>query len=209
MKQSLRRLVSPTSRFTPSGRARRRYNCGDQDAWQERAVTAAELWRANAAAWRQHVRSRPLIADFGAGNERMRAVLEIDMGEEYEYRPFDKHPQRPATAQLDAARELPEEDFDLALCLGLIEYLPSIEGIAGLLARSCRFALISYVIADGTSDLTPAEREERGWINHATCAEVAAAFATAGFREVAATRCDADATALWLWQNVGSLETAS
>ncbi len=191
--------LSAVSKLTPAGRARRRYNCGEQDLWDERASAAAQLLAGNRSAW-ERADGRPVsIADFGAGNERMRSLLRATLDSDHSYHPYDLHPQTPTTIQLDVVKGLPDRHFDIAICLGLLEYLPSIPDIAISLRAHCRFALTSYVIADGTSGLDREEREERHWTTHATEAVLLADFAAVGFQPRGTTRTDNGATLIVLW----------
>jgi hypothetical protein len=191
--------LSATSRLTAAGRARRRFNCATQDDWTDRASTAALLLAENGSAWEKAVGRPVAIADFGAGNERMRSVLDAALGIEHTYHPYDLHPQAPTTLQLDVAKGLPERDFDIAICLGLLEYLTSIPALAASLRAHCRFALTSYVALDSPVGLDRDEREERHWSTHATEPELGADFAAAGFEQVATTRSDNDVTTISLW----------
>lgn len=192
------KLTSPTSRLTRAGRARRRFNCDKQGEWDERATAAVELLRETREAWHSTTGS-PAVADFGAGNERLRSMLQAALGEEVDYRPYDLHPQQPTTTYLDVSKGLPAEEFDLAICLGLLEYLPSIAALARELARACRFALVSYVTADSPAAIDTGERIEHGWKSHLRGVEVEAAFEASGFRSVGSRRSDAEMTTIWLW----------
>jgi hypothetical protein len=193
------RLLSAASRLTPAARARRRYNCDDQAQWDERASTAAMVLAQNRSTW-EKATGRPVsIADFGAGNERMRSLLDATLGVDHTYHPYDLHPQLPTTIQLNVVEGLPDRDFDIAICLGLLEYLPSIPALATSLREHCRFALTSYVTADGPASIDRPEREQRNWSTHATETDLQADFAAAGFERIASTRSDNEATSISLW----------
>jgi hypothetical protein len=175
------------------------FNCGEQDKWGERALTAAGLLRDNRSTW-EAVAGRPVsIADFGAGNERLRPILAETLAIEQTYHPFDLHPQQSTTTRLDVTAGLPDRDFDIGICLGLLEYLPSIRALADSLHEHCRFVLASYVISDGPVAIDREAREASQWITHATEAELLADFAAAGFSPIASTRSDNEGTAIWLW----------
>jgi hypothetical protein len=194
-----RRLISATSRLTAAGRARRRFNCAKQEEWDDRAGAAVGLLADNRGAW-EGATGRPVtIADLGAGNERLRALLDARLDVEHTYHPFDLHPQKPTTARLDLGAGLPDRSFDIAACLGLLEYLPSIDALATSLRAHCRFALISYVAADSPISLDRQAREAHNWTTHLTEAELRACFEAAGFLPIASTRSDGDATVIWLW----------
>jgi len=193
-----RKLNSPTSRLTREGRARRRFNCAKQGEWGDRARTAGELLKSNR--WILEATTPPLvIADFGAGNERLRLLLEDSFGESVEYRPYDLHPQLPTTVRLDVAKGLPDGEFDLGVCLGLLEYLPSVPALAQELGRTCRFAMVSYVTADSPVAIPMSHRLELGWANHLAGGELETAFSDAGFRSVGTRTAEGEGTTIWLW----------
>jgi hypothetical protein len=192
-------LISATSRLTAAGRARRRFNCAKQDEWDDRANSAVGLLTENRGIW-EGATGRPVqIADFGAGNERLRSLLDAGLAVEHSYHPFDLHPQKPTTSRLDVAAGLPAREFDVSICLGLLEYLPSIGPLAISLHDVCRFALVSYVASDSPIGLDRRAREGHNWTNHATEGELKDKFEAAGFRPVASTRSDNDATLISLW----------
>lgn len=194
-----RRLLSATSRLTAAGRARRRYNCAKQAEWDERATNSVALLVGKRAAW-EAATGRPVqIADFGAGNERLRSLLDLRFPVEHTYHPFDLYPQKPTTSRLDVGAGLPDHDFDISICLGLLEYLPSVASLATALHEHSRFALTSYVAADSPLALDRRAREENNWVTHSTEAELQAEFEAAGFTPVASTRSEGNATLIWLW----------
>jgi hypothetical protein len=192
-------LFSPTSPLTRKGRARRRYNCEKQSEWDDRAETAVALLIDHHDAWRPAPRHPVAIADFGAGNERLRPLLESQLAGEVEYHPYDLHPQLPTTQRLDVSQGLPDRTFDLGICLGLLEYLPSIPGLAGHLHTRCRFVLVSYVASDSPVAIPYDDRVRHGWTTHLTAAEIEEAFGEAGFSSLGHGTSDGTATALWLW----------
>jgi hypothetical protein len=200
----LRWRLSPNSRLTRDGRARRRYNCVKQGEWGERAEAAVALV-AEHLADRERVGSDPVrIADFGAGNERLRLLLQAGLQGTLDYRSYDLHPQLPTTTRLDVAREMPDADFDVVFCLGLLEYLPSIPDLARRLRTVCRFALVSYVTSDSAVAIPHEERLRHGWTTHLTAKEIETAFDRAGFRLAGSTTSDGEATTLWLWTNLAA-----
>src|SRR5829696_772201 len=97
------------------------FNCADQQSpsWQERAVVAVDLLRESLAG-DPHTSAPLTIADFGAGNERLRDVLAERLGRTHTYHPYDLQPQQPTTASMNLAAELPDRRFDAIFCLGLV-----------------------------------------------------------------------------------------
>jgi hypothetical protein len=203
----LRWLLPPTSKLTRGGRARRRYNCARQEEWGERAEAAVALLAAHEDRCRATTAGSLLVADLGAGNERLRSLLAARLEAEPDYRPYDLHPQLPTTTRLDAAREMPAGKFDVTICLGLLEYLPSVPDLARKLAGTTRFALVSYVTDDSPVAMPRRQRLEHGWTTHLTASEVEAAFTEAGFRQVASAKAEGEITTLWLWENAAVEQT--
>jgi hypothetical protein len=134
------------------------FNCAAQDSpsWDERAAVAVDL--AATLPWTGGVR----VADLGAGNERLREVL-LERLVVSLYEPYDLQPQQASTRQLDVEQALPDGPFDIAFCLGLIEYLQDPHDFLFRLSGVCRYAVASYVIADGAERLSTRQRRARGW----------------------------------------------
>lgn len=195
---SLASLLSPTSSLTRQGRARRRYNCEKQSEWDDRAETAVALLMDQQDAWRPGSRHPVEVADFGAGNERLRTML-VSRVADVQYYPYDLHPQMSTTQRLDLSMGLPDRTFDIAICLGLLEYLPSIPELARNLRTTCRFALISYVTSDSAVAIPHDDRLCHGWTTHLKTGEIERIFNEAGFRLQGRGNSDGTATTLWLW----------
>jgi SAM-dependent methyltransferase len=193
------RATRPTSSSTSRGQASRLFNCDRQGEWDERAEKAVSLWVEHEADWLPKAHAPLHVADFGAGNERLRPLLANALNVDHVYHPYDLHPQRQSTTRLDVSRGLPDRDFDLGICLGLLEYLPSVSDFLADLHRRCRFAITSYVTRDGPAALPHEQRLELGWANHFSRAELEAEFAAAGFRPIATTTVEQGITNLWLW----------
>jgi hypothetical protein len=191
--------MSAASRLTQAGRARRRFNCDEQTEWEDRAIAAARLLGDNPSNWASDLGRPVTIADFGAGNERLRTVLAATLPFEHSYHPFDLYPQKATTTRLNVVTGLPDQTFDVGICLGLLEYLPSISAIADSLYGHCHLALVSFVTADGPASIGRPEREENHWTTHATEAELLADFGFVGFKLVASVRSDQGATFIGLW----------
>lgn len=192
-------LFSPTSQLTREGRARRRYNCEKQSEWDDRAEKAVALLAEHHDAWQPAAGEPAAIADFGADNERLRTLLVSQLSGDLEYHPYDLHPQLPTTQKLDVSRGLPDRAFDVGICLGLLEYLPSIPDLAHELQTTCRFVLNSYVTSDSAVAIPYEDRQRQGWTTHMTAGEIEAAFAEAGFRPVGRGNAEGVNTTLWLW----------
>ena len=191
----------PVLRRLRAARASGHFNTSNQDleSWKQRASDAVSLWVEYRGGWRPS-RDRPLrIADFGAGNERLRGLLDTDLAIPHIYFPFDLHPQKPTTVRLDLNQQLPDDAFDLVFCLGLLEYLSSVGAFVSQISLRCRFALISFVYVGSAFPGSLAEREALGWRNHFDREELEHEFEHNGFSPVAMRTTGDGQTGLWLW----------
>ena len=155
------------------------------------------LWTAHESEWRSEAQTPLTVADFGAGNERLRPLLARMLNAPHQYLPYDLHPQLPTTTRLDIS-ELPSGKFDLVFCLGLLEYLAALPTFLESLRAHYRFVIVSYVTCDGPAAVSRSERIRHGWVTHLSRNELLTGFTAAGFTPVAATTCDRQATGLWL-----------
>lgn len=190
-------LLHRLRRTQPAGR----FNTANQDleSWQQRASDAVALWVEHRGSWRPPGQ-RPLrIADFGAGNERLRDLLSTYLTIPHMYFPFDLHPQKRTTVRLNLEHDMPDEAFDLVFCLGVLEYLSSVGALVGQLSARCRFALISFVYVGSSFHGDLSERQSLGWRSHLDRQELAQEFEHAGFSPVAMRTTDVGQTGLWLW----------
>jgi hypothetical protein len=170
-------------------------------AWEERAQVAAALLASHLDSLGAAL-DRPLrIADFGAGTERLDPILAATLSQPYTYAPFDLIPQSARVGQLDVSRTLPEGDFDVVFCLGLLEYIEALEALFDRLALRYPTLVLSYVLYDAPLRLTRFERRWRGWLTHYERAEMEAEFARRGLaiEDVALT--NGGSTAVWLLRN--------
>jgi hypothetical protein len=174
------------------------FNCADQESpsWQERAVIAVDLLRDSLAA-EETAAPTLTIADFGAGNERLRAVLAAELGHQHTYFPYDLQPQKQTTMPMNFAEEFPARRFDAIFCLGLVEYLPDLPDFFRRLAQACDSAVVSYALADGAEKLSSQERRERGWMTDYTRREVEELLQAEGFAIRAYSATNRDRTGVW------------
>jgi hypothetical protein len=180
-------------------RRRRSFNTQDQAsrAWDDRAVAAVGLLAAAPAII--PVGERLRIADLGAGNQRLRSVLQAELGAPFEYHAYDLRPQAQDVQRIDVEKAMPELRFDVVFCLGLLEYLRDLESFARRLRTTCGHAVVSYVITDPPGSLSPDERRRRGWLTDFARADLERLFGECGHVREASTLTNAGSTALWLW----------
>jgi hypothetical protein len=173
------------------------FNTSRQAEWGQRAEAAVDLWMAAGDAVGADG-GRLRVADFGAGNERLRGILASKLTTAHDYFPYDLHPQKPSTQPLDVLQTLPGDRFDLVFCLGLIEYIPLDNRFLQRLSESCRFAILSYVVTDSSLRLTERQREAAGWRSHLSAEQFGSLLEASNFRPVSMRRTDGDQTGLWL-----------
>lgn len=176
----------------------RRFNCHLQESpdWEERAERAVRLWRERGA-----TSPRPAdVADLGAGNERLRAVLERELDGAVAYHGYDLHPQQRSIHRVDLRASLPARRFDAVFCLGVIEYLEDPADFLRRVAGICDEAVTSYVVSDSPDRLSSSDRRARGWLSDHTRESFEALARDAGLQPVAFEAIDRGRTGLWLWQ---------
>jgi len=163
-----------------------------------RAVDAAALLKAAIvdAPQRRHLE----IADFGAGNKRLLAVLRRTIETPFDYHPYDLHPQTDDIQRIDVQEKLPDRQFDVVFCLGLLEYLRDLDEFVWGLRGICRYTVVSYVITDPADSLGSAERRRRGWLTDLDRAGVDELFRRHSYTRQAFALTDAGMTGLWLWE---------
>jgi trans-aconitate methyltransferase len=175
-------------------------NAQERAAWQERAEAAVGLLLSDSV-WD----CGPLrIADLGCGNERVQRILERRAPGSYTYQGYDLHPQSGSVIKLDIAHALPSVDFDVAICLGVLEYLDDVPSFLRRLGARFPFTVLSYSVADSpgpTSRL--AQRRALGWRTDYTSAAVEAELARCGFVVCSVATTDRGAIGLWLVSSAG------
>jgi hypothetical protein len=196
--QALVRLIGA---LLPSRLARRRrdFNCAFQDSatWDERASEAVAVLRTYLESYHEPAGTL-VIGDFGAGNERLRAVLDGELRGAHEYHAFDVAPQLPTTTRIDLATETPNGHFDVVFCLGVLEYFREPAEVLSRIASVSRLVVFSYVVADGAEPLSRRQRRARGWLSDLTAAGMDGELARIGLRSRAVRLTNRDRTRLWL-----------
>lgn len=171
-----------------------RFNCGEQRAepWRQRAAVAAELLARLPAA----ARGDAVLADIGCGDQKLASALRA-RGLPISYRGYDLHPQAPEVQPFDVRTHALPARHDVAVLLGVIEYLPDVAAVLARLARQVPALLVSHVVRDG-GHYDAARLRELGWQNHLTIAECEALLAGAGMRVVAREHTEDRRTVLFL-----------
>jgi SAM-dependent methyltransferase len=169
----------------------------DSPSWDERAEAAATLLMA--AERSVPVDSNTLrIADFGCGDERLKRVLADRLSQPHRYQGYDLLPQGETVVEIDLRRSLPDEEFDVVFCLGLLEYIDPLAPFLARLHGRYPAVLVSYVVADPPKPLRKWQRRSRGWRNHYTTAALEREFDRVGFIRTDFRLTNQGRTGLWL-----------
>jgi colanic acid/amylovoran biosynthesis protein len=176
------------------------FNLGDSASprWDERAEAAVELLAANLDSISRDHDVGLRIADFGAGNQRLRRVLADRFPQPHTYAAFDLHPQAEDVRRLDVTNRLPEEPFDVVFCLGLLEYVKPLESFLASLRERYAAQVLSYTIFDAPHPLTSSQRRERGWLTDYTRSAFERIAEDSGFRVCAFRVTNQERTGVWL-----------
>ena len=175
------------------------YNLDDAGSprWEERAEAAVGLLAANLDAIRWDSSAGLRIADFGAGDERLRRVLAARLAQTHRYHSFDIRPQRSSVVELDLKAALPTQAFDVVFCLGLLEYIEPLGTFFARLASRYPALILSYTVFDAPEPLSRRERRRRGWLSNYTTRDLEQELDGAGLtvRDVASA--NQQRTCIW------------
>jgi SAM-dependent methyltransferase len=167
--QTVRRWLRGAPRSRPFN-----LDLSESPSWDERAEVAVGLLAAHRRAL---LPERPLrIADLGCGDERLRRILSEQLSEPHEYQGYDLLPQRETVIQLDVTHSLPDNEFDVVFCLGLLEYIDPLVPFLARLRREYPAMILSYAVFDAPRPLRKRERRARGWRSHYTTSALEEAF---------------------------------
>lgn len=147
----------PSPSFPPHA-----FNCGDQDTltWRQRADVCVDLLeRLDYAA-----SSQGSIADIGCGDQKLRVALRA-RGVTCRYQGYDVLPQDPEVESFDVQRDVLPIGHDLAVLLGVSEYLEDLDGVIGSLARQVPDVIVSHVLRQHDY-YSPERLAALGWRNH-------------------------------------------
>ncbi len=153
------------------------FNLHEQDnaAWKDRARIAADM-----------VANLPLeghrpvkLADIGCGDCKFAAEIGARMGEVL-YRGFDLLPQSPEVQRYDISTEDLPESFDIAVLLGVLEYVEDVPAALERLRRSVRHLVVSHSVKDARPDPERSMRRLK-WKTLMSEEEFSTALENAGF----------------------------
>ena len=170
------------------GRIHRPFNCGDQAAlaWRQRADACVELLKSL-----EFPCDRLLsLADVGCGDQKLRHALQSH-GVKCRYQGYDLLPQSPEVHCFDVRRDLLPDIHDVAVMLGVIEYVSNLPAVLATLARRVPHVIVSHVFRQ--NGLYTAEHlAELGWLHHLSEEELGGILENNGFSVI--ERCTAPDT---------------
>jgi hypothetical protein len=171
------------------------FNLKDQKGkgWEERADAAAGyLSELNINT------SAPIrIGDFGCGNKKL--LKYIDKKIIFEYKGFDLLPQSSDVQKCDFKTEVPNENFDVVFCLGMLEYLDDIPGFLNKVSQKTNNLILSYIHYEQIISEKDYEQtiKEKGWKYLSPSTEMEDNFTKLGFQVKNKKLINNNKTVLW------------
>ena len=165
-------------------------------SWHDRTARSIQLLsRVSMPPGRASLR----LADIGCGDLKLREALS---GSPFSYEGFDLLPQSPEVRQFDVQKEALPDGYDVAVLLGVTEYLEDLEATLRRLAGEVPHLLISHVVRE---EGKPPSRScgNLRWRTRWTRGEMEAALARAQFAIVESLLTADGATRLWLCASRG------
>jgi len=132
------------------------FNCETQqgEKWLARAEIAADLVRSVAT-------GRMKVADLGCGDEKMKGALE-EAGLDIDYQGFDLMPQAVQVEKLDLQHDPVPGRFDVALLLGVLEYIPDVVAVLRKIRRAAPLIVVSHLNGEDAY-FTPSLARRQNW----------------------------------------------
>jgi len=170
------------------------FNCADQatPTWQQRAEVAAELLAGVPCR-----DGAPLsVADVGCGDQKLRAALRA-RGLRADCRGYDLEPQAADVERFDVRIDALPRPHDVAVLLGVLEYLDDLQGVLARLAAQVPWLLLSHVVRQG-GGYSPEQLRALGWRQHLAAGELERLVQRAGGEVVERRTAPDGRTVLWL-----------
>jgi hypothetical protein len=170
------------------------FNCADQatPTWLQRAEAAAELL----AGVPCRDGAPLLVADVGCGDQKLRAALRA-RGLRADCRGYDLQPQAPDVERFDVRTDALPRPHDVAVLLGVIEYLDDLQGVLARLTAQVPWLLLSHVVRQG-GGYSDAQLRALGWRQHLAAGELEQVVQRAGGAVVGRRTAPDGRTVLWL-----------
>lgn len=120
----------------------------ETETWSVVAVTEQIDWEARAKFISKFIRSTDRVVDFGAGNRKLSRFIASTC----EYIPVDCVDDLPGTYVVDYNIEtrFPDQEFDVAVCAGFLEYLDDLPGFFRALSERApgKTIIFTYLFSD-------------------------------------------------------------
>lgn len=157
------------------------FNCHNQarQPWIERTEAAARLIRTLSE--RVPVQT---VADIGCGDRKLGAHLRG-----FDYHGFDMMPQSRKVSRFDVQRDRLPETFDVAVLLGVTEYLGDPESVLR------RLSALHLIVSHAALNVTA---RERNWRTNLPADQFEALIERAGFTIAERITMESDGTSVWL-----------
>lgn len=168
------------------------FNCSDQTQWSwvQRAEVCLDLV---VDVLPKHCSG--VLADIGCGDRKLLRALE-GRGLQIRYQGYDLNPQSEEVEAFDVRRDLLPSEIDLAVMLGVTEYLEDLPAVLRSLSSQAPRLILSHVIRQ-SDEYTPERRAKLGWLNHLSRDELREIVQNANF-EVLGERMDLENKTLLL-----------
>lgn len=120
------------------------------------------------------------VCDIGCGDMKLRRFLMAALPAAT-YRGFDLVPQNADVIPWDIRKDSLPMQCDVAVMLGVIEYIEDVPEVLRRLSVQARHLVVSYVISDYSS-YTPEKLRDLGWLHHQSKAEFIKILTDSGFQ---------------------------
>jgi hypothetical protein len=176
--------------------ARRQFNCDTPNSrsWHERAALAGHLLD---VAFPEGNRALRLF-DLGCGDTKLRTLLAAE-GRRVDYVGYDLLPQSPDVSPLDLARDDIPGSADVAVVLGVFEYLPDTVAALTRIRRCAPWLIVSHAATD-VRKMKPRRAKKLNWQTYVSTTEFERRLDMAGYQVVDRRITPDSKTCVWLCQ---------
>jgi hypothetical protein len=171
----------------------KRYNRDQQDnaSWIQRAELAAEFIGQAAAP----AATRQSVADIGCGDAKLAGIL-LRRGDNVAYQGYDISPRTEGVLRFDVDTDvLPETD--IAVLLGVLEYVSDIERPLRMIAASARWLVVSHPVNDH-QPLSRSKLRKMNWKTQLSSREFSSSLEASGFKIVDRKMTSNQKSQVWL-----------
>jgi hypothetical protein len=140
------------------------------------------------------------ISDVGCGDEKLRRLID-ERGWRIRYQGFDLLPQSDAVQFVDLNQSPPGGSSDLAVALGVLEYVEDAAASLRRLAEHAPLLVVSHTVRDADRFSEQAQ-QARGWKNYMFADEFAELLAANRWRVLDMRSTSNGRTRLWLAERI-------